>query len=301
MREGVQAYVDDVLKTKEKLDKTAILQIEHRVTMPAIHKDNWGTLDAVIYHRSAATIYLWDFKWGHGFVEVFENWQEIDYLAGVLNELGDDKPDYDVVFRIAQPRSYHKDGSIREWRVKASDLSERFRHLNAKAHEALSNDPTAEVGEHCKHCEGRRACKALQAAALDAVDRSTDATPFDLPPSALGRELAVLHRAIKLMESRVSGLEAQALAEIRGGKPVPGWGIEHSQGREFWNKPEAEILAIGEMFGVRLDKGVALITPNAARKLGVDPSVVELYASRNTGAAKLVQIDTTDARKAFGG
>jgi len=78
-------------------------------------------------------------------------------------------------------------------------------------------------------------------------------------------------------------------------------GIEHSRGREFWNKPEAEILAIGEMFGVKLDKGVALITPNAARKLGVDPSVVELYASRNTGAAKLVQIDTTDARKAFGG
>jgi hypothetical protein len=301
MREGVPTYVEDVLKTHAVYGERKTLVVEHQVKCPSVHADNWGTTDAALYDQETATIHIWDFKWGHGFVEVFENWQLLDYLAGVLDELKEDRPEYKIILRIVQPRSYHKDGPIREWKLTSTQAREYTRHLNSAAHEARGNNPATRPGLHCTHCLARHACKALQATDLDIVDRSSDATPLDLPPAALGKELSALRRARALLDARISGLESQAEAEIRKGVSVPGWTIEHTTGREQWARSDEEILLLGEMLGIKLDAGVKLVTPNQARKLGLDETMCREYSERRAGAAKLVPVSTVAARKAFAG
>ena len=67
-------------------------KIEERVAIPAVHANNWGTPDTWIFGHNAtsgrARLVVIDYKFGHEFVEVFENWQLVDYLFGILQELG---------------------------------------------------------------------------------------------------------------------------------------------------------------------------------------------------------------------
>ena len=72
-------------------------------------------------------------------------------------------------------------------------------------------------------------------------------------------------------------------------------------GREVWNKPTAEVLALGELMGFNLAKPAAVITPNQAVKLGLDEKIVKTYAIRPKGEMKLAQDDGSLARKIFGG
>ena len=106
--------------------------------------------------------------------------------------------------------------------------------------------------------------------------------------------------ARQLLESRITGLEAQIEAGLAGGVSIPGWSIERAPGREDWVKPVSEALVLGDLCGVTLAKPGA-ITPAQARKAGVPADLVAAYAARKPGTAKLIQISTDDARRAFGG
>ena len=280
--------------------------IEERLSMRDIHPDMWGTVDAVSVHAKAdrpgpPVLRVYDLKYGWGIVNDFENWQLVAYAAGAFEKLNVDRvADWSIELHIIQPRPYHREGPYRKWALSYPHLSNLLRHLRAQAEEAMSNDPIARPGPYCKHCTARHACKALQGAALDTIEQASDSTPVELPPAALGSELARLVWARQLLESRITGLEAQIEAGLAGGVSIPGWSIERAPGREDWVKPVSEVLMLGDLCGVTLAKPGA-ITPAQARKAGVPADLVAAYAARKPGTAKLIQISTDDARRAFGG
>jgi hypothetical protein len=88
------------------------------------------------------------------------------------------------------------------------------------------------------------------------------------------------------------------LSTIRAGRRVPGFGLVSGQAREQWTKDAAEVIALGEAFGVNLRKN-ALITPKQARDAGVDAETVKAYSTRPAGALKLEQIDDATLRRTF--
>ena len=45
---------------------------EFRVDCPSVHEDSFGTADVVLYIPNAG-LYIWDYKFGYGIVEAFEN------------------------------------------------------------------------------------------------------------------------------------------------------------------------------------------------------------------------------------
>lgn len=290
MREYVEGYVQFI---RTEAGPNLTLAIEERIEVPAVHPECYGTPDAT--WTTNRVLHLADFKYGHGYVDAFENWQMLAYAARDLPD------DWVVSIVIYQPRSYHRDGPVRRWRVLAGDLEGYVRSLRASAHEALGNNPATVVGPHCKHCPARHACKALQASALDAVESLSDATPVELPPAALSYELKLLRRASDDISARLAGLEAQAMSAIQGGALVPGWAIEHTAGREEWTVPPAQVFSLGVIAGVSLAKDPQPITPAQARKAGIDASMVAQFCQRKPGAAKLVPLDVNAARKAFGG
>ena len=58
-------------------------------------------------------------------------------------------------------------------------------------------------------------------------------------------------------------------------------------------------MALGNLFGKQLGK-LEPITPKQARDLGVPAEMVRAMSTRKTSEAKLVEVNTTAARKVFG-
>lgn len=274
--------------------------IEKRIRIPFVHEHNWGTPDDYVFDDSGFNLTIMDFKYGHDHVDVFENWQLINYSAGLTGALnGLDDQHTTVNFCIVQPRSYQTGGPVKWWTVKASDLRPYYNKLQTAAAKVFAPDPKATVGPQCKHCPGRHACNSLQSAAMQIADVSMAGVPIDMPPAALGLELRNLKRAASLLNARISGLESQAEAMLRRGDRVPFFALQQEYGRLRWTLPNDAIFAIGDSLGVDLRKPNEPITPTQAKKV-IDDSVIKVYSERPLGSAQLTQVDDTTARKVFG-
>lgn len=304
MIEGAEDVLRKVHQLCEQYGEQPVMYVEQRMAAPRIHPTQcWGTPDLVLWFPIARVLVVLDYKFGHGWVEVFENWQLIAYVVAALHLLGiDGLGEQSVTARniIAQPRSYHPDGPIREWLVNAAALRPLINRYAAAAEEALGPNPKTRVNPECQHCRARHACPALQAHALRSIDRAREATPFDLPPQALGIELADLRRAIKALQARETGLATQIESMIKAGQRVPFWDIDRKPGKRVWNISAAEVLALGVVSGKSLAQPVEPVTPTQAidRKL-LDPVIVESIAPRVT-KVELVLRDDDSARKVFG-
>lgn len=295
------SWVRDVLRKHH--GEEAQLFVEYRVYARRIHQHCWGTLDIAVWFANSRMLYLPDFKFGYGHVEVFENPQLLCYLAGMLDALQIDglaEQHTRVTLGIIQPRSYHRDGAVRTWDVTASDVRALVNKLASAYAEAFGPAPTLNVGPECEHCSARHACPQLQAAGLRAMDRSRQAVPLDLPPAAAALELAKVEDAIAALEARKTGLAGQVRSQIERGERVPFWAIVSEPGRLTWTKPAQEVLALGTLLGVDLAKPVDVITPTQAKDKGLDPSILSTYAARPNKPPALVRQDDTEARRIFG-
>lgn len=274
--------------------------VEQRVAIPRVHPQSWGTPDYWIRTPGPHGLVVLDFKFGHRYVPAVENAQMVEYLAGITDDGTNDlMNDYPITAVIAQPRCYSGGGSIREWRTTRTGLRALINVSSTAAHEALGANPRARVGDECRDCRARHACPALQRAALSAMDEARHVVPLELPPAALSLELRMARRAQTLLEARVTGLEQQATVALKRGVAVPGWRVEHSAGREAWTVPADQVIAMGAMMGVDVAKPAAPITPEQARKAGLDPDVVAAVSKRPPGGAKLVEDDQAALKAIF--
>ena len=303
--EGARMYAEDVAAV---MHSTRVfggpgLLIEQRVHASRVHAESWGTPDCALYDKEAHALYLWDYKFGHGPVEVVENWQLLTYAQGVIERLFGDKAGLldgklRIVLRIVQPRAIHRDGPIRQWALDDGLLRGYVNTLADVEAAALGDNPPTRVGPMCKYCNARHACATLQAAAWQAVELSGTATPAELDGPGMSVEIRQLRAAKAVLEARLSGVEAQAEQTIREGKPVPGWALEGQRGRERWTVEPDELFAIGDMMQVDL-RNVSPCTPKQAIKRGIDASVIKEYSDTPQTGVKLVESTKTAAHAAF--
>lgn len=307
MLEGADIYVEEVGRAYASLRSVSHYNVEQRVAIPSIHPANWGTPDTWLFGHNAtsgrARLVVLDYKFGHEFVEVFENWQLVDYTSGILDALGiDGGADelVDVEFVVVQPRSYHKDGTVRRWTTQAANLRALWNKLRGAAEAAHMATPVARPApKACKHCPGRHSCEALQREAYAAMDVAGMSTPVEMTADAMGLELRMLQRAQKLLEARASGLAEQLEHALASGTASPYFVLAPGESKLVWVKPAAEVLALGSLAGVDLAKPAEPVTPTQAKKL-LDPALVAMYSDRTRPALKLTPVDTVGARKVFG-
>lgn len=308
MVEGAELYAEDIAHELESFGlKPKDGQIEQPLVMPNIHPQSWGTPDFWIAVRTSTGwhIFLYDYKFGFRIVEVFENWQLVEYIAGILlqvvgHNVGQADQHVRVTAKIVQPRAPHRNGPIRSWTFTASDIRGHINIASMAASEALGPTAKFRVGPECTDCRARRACETLQRAALTACDIASQGQPFDLPPHALALEYRTLKRYSALMEARISGLEEQALALARAGTSLPGLRVEHGAGRETWTVPAATVIQIGQALGVNIAKPPEPLTPKQAVKAGLSEAVLAGITTTPRGAARLVEDDGSLARRVFG-
>lgn len=306
MLDGAELYCAVVTEEYAKCGAVSHYRIETRVQIPEVHANNWGTPDTWIFGHNATTgrarLAVIDYKFGHDFIEVFENMQLVDYVCGILTELeidGTADQLLDVEFVVVQPRSYGRGGPVRRWSTRASNLRALFNRLRSAAEDAHAPEPKATPSpDACKHCPGRHACEALQRQGYALPTLAGMSTPIDLPPDAMGLELKMLESAIALAQARASGLAEQLEHSLARGERNRHYELSSTPGRLGWNRPDYEVLALGSLLGADLAKPAEPITPTQAMKK-IDPAMVEAFASRPAGALKLSPISTVSSRKAF--
>lgn len=302
------------------------LRLEDPVAIPRIHPtlcygtpDAWRFFPEYVFPESVRLanprlpakpiklLRVSDYKFGHRFVEVFDNPQLSAYATGVMERLGitDNDPDLWVELMIVQPRSYHREGPVRVWRMEAIDLRPLINQAWNMVQQALLPEPPANTNTHCIDCTARHVCKTLQYAAHAFIDFSTHGEVVELPPEAMGQELVILEEAIKRMEARLTGLKAQAQAYLEQGKPVAFYHMEQGQSRMIYRDDVdvSEVIGMGDLFGIDLRKPQTkkelLVTPRQAIDLGIEEAIIKKYAHRPPAAFKLARDNTITARKVF--
>lgn len=287
MVEGAELYVDTVCSMRHCSNG----DVEQPVQCPSIHPECYGTPDFA-YGPRDGILRIIDYKFGHRYVDVFENWQLLAYAAGRMKSL---LPTVEVVLQIVQPRSYHRDGPVRTWTIKGHELFNYAKRLNDACRAAESPDAACTVGAHCYQCPARHVCEVLQRAELSALDLAGSTAPLNLTVGAKALRLRMVRRAAMLLEQIDGGLTEDLSASVRSGTHVPGWSLQSSAGREQWTAEPAEVIALGTALGVDVSKP-GLITPNQARKAGMPDEVVSAYSARAAGSLKLVETDEALAR-----
>jgi hypothetical protein len=273
--------------------------VEQPIDCSTIVPGMWGTPDAWAYSPTTRTIYIADLKYGFRFVEVWENWQMVCYVAALLVLLQLIDTETWVEFTIVQPRSGHRDGTTRTWRVNASDLRAQINILRGAAADAMKPTPLCTPNPGCTDCPARHACVALQNSALRALETSYEGVPLELSPAAIGDELRRLKEAEKRIEARITGLTQQAESLIRNGTVVPWWSLEPTYARERWRDgTEAQVLSIAKFYGTDVAKPLMPISPAQARKKLPD-SVVAVFAHKPSTGVRLTKLDPFAAKKKF--
>jgi len=302
------------------------LRLENGVAIPRVHNTECaGTPDGFIFYpqyvfpldvraadpslptRAIKLLRVGDYKYGHRFVEVFENYQLGSYASGVMNllQLTDNDPDLWLELVLVQPRCYHREGPVRVWRIQAHMLRAILNIAHGAAERALMPNPEARTNEHCIDCKARHVCKTLQFATQTFIDFSSSAELVEMPAEAMGQELMLIDEAITRLEARRTGLAAQAEALLRQGKPVAFYHMEQGQSRMVYKDDVDvdEVVGLGELLGIDLRKPQTkkemLITPKQAIDIGVDPEVMKKYAHRPPAALKLARDNSITARKVF--
>lgn len=283
---------------------------EQSVAIRGIHPHCHGTPDARRVEPKRMRVF--DYKYGHRFVEVFNLWQLVAYALGVIEtELGGTCPD-EVEFIVVQPRSYSPHGPVRSWKYAPGEFRELVAQMHKAAHAAVSvsgvphPNSTATTGPECRDCKARHECTLFQSVAAKLVDEAGRTERFNLPPAQLGAELSYLDEALDRLKARRDGLAIQAEDHVRNGRPVQGYAMEAGRAIERWREDASveEVTMFGSTFGVALCADVKLITPTQARaalkRRKLPPELLDAYSQRPNGALSLTRVDNIKARKAFG-
>lgn len=302
MVEGAELFVETVQAQCAGLP----IYVEQRVAIPRVHAQCYGTPDLWAFDRARMILHVLDYKFGHGFVDEFENDQGVCYTDGIVDVIAAmlkcSPAELDQVltvnFTIVQPRCFQKGAPVRTWTFRASDIRAHVNILHAAAERALAPNPTATTNAECRNCTGRAHCPALQQGGYVDAEYSAHSSPVELSPAAASLELKMLEHALQRLKARVTGLEEVVTAQARSGARVPYHKLESSPGRRHWTVPADQIAAMGLMMGKDLNVP-KVVTPNQAAKLGIDASVIAMYSSSHAGAVKLVAENPADARRVF--
>lgn len=274
------------------------LHVEEPCPVPGY--DNWYCIpDAWVYVPDARVLRIFEGKFGHRIVDVIENWQMLIEAFAVI-ETHNLCPDI-IELVVVQPRCFTSEGTVRKWAITYDELRVYRQQVNDTVLRVLDAAPLCTSGPHCLDCSARAHCDVLQQQGYAGMDYVASLQTHNLTGHALGVELSLLERAQEMIKMRLSGLEEQALHEIKQGQHVTFYSAKTTYGRKRWKKdvPVEQVIMMGSLLGQDLKKAVELDTPAQCIKKGIDPSVVEQYAETPVTGVKLERVNERAIRSVF--
>jgi hypothetical protein len=276
-------------------------RVEELLRAVRIHPECGGTPDAYGHSLFEQLIEVADCKGGFGVVEVWPNSQLIGYLAAILDANPTwEQPNTRVRFTIIQPRAFHPDGPVRSVTVPLSQVYPYIEELRQAAHKAMGETAPAVAGPQCDNCSARVICGVAHRAGMRALEVSGEPVVHSLTPEAVDYEMLRIEEAARMLQARLTGLQAQAAHMIRNGRNLPHYAMQSKAGKLDWIDDDAmrSAIAMGDLYGKDLRKPQVAITPTQAAAV-IPKELLETYARRSKGAAKLVKFDSKSVSAAF--
>lgn len=291
-------YFNEVWGYCNSHDCTQGLHVEEVCPVPG-YGDWYCIPDAWVYVPEGKVLRVWDAKFGHRIVDPFENWQLLIEAFSICEQF-QTPPDI-IELVIVQPRGFTSDGTVRKWALTYDELCAYRQQVNETMPRVLDTAPMCTPGPHCLDCSARAHCDTLKQQSYAGIDYVTSLQTHNLSGHALGVELRLLQRAQEMIKMRLSGLEEQALHEIKQGQHVTFYNAKTTYGRKRWKKdvPVDQVIFMAELQGVDVRKPQELDTPAQCVKKGIDPSVVEQYAETPVTGVKLEQVDERAIKNVF--
>lgn len=274
------------------------LHVEEVCPVPG-YGDWYCIPDAWVYVPEVKVLRVWDAKFGHRIVDPFENWQLLIEAFSICEQF--QSPPGIIELVIVQPRGFTGEGTVRKWALTYDELCAYRQQVNETILRVLDATPMCTSGPHCLDCSARAHCDTLKQQSYAGVDYVQSLQTHNLSGHALGVELRLLQRAQEMIKMRISGLEEQALHEIKQGQHVTFYSAKTTYGRKRWKKdvPVDQVIMMGDLLGQNLRKPQELDTPAQCVKKGIDPSVIEQYAETPVTGVKLEQVDERSIRSVF--
>lgn len=303
MADAVQVYLDAIREQHPDRDQ-GNSWVEWRFHCPNIHEKFFGTADFVYFAPASGEVdrdpigvlHVWDFKYGAGIVvEVEKNVQCMYYAAGALEDLELWMQVDEIVLHIAQPRAFHGDGPIREWRISTDDLLTWLEDELIPAMDRAGTATETTSGEHCRFCPVRRyACPQLLKDATEAEDFMKTIEQKGGAEKLTNEEVARFLDLLDVMKIAGKAAAETAVARLQNGQEIAGRKLVKSKANREW-KDDAEP-AITEKFGKQAYTEPALKSPAQIDKLPEGTSMTARYAFKpDTGYTLAKGADTRAA------
>lgn len=296
--EAAREYYNDVWGycNKHGIPRTE-LHVEETLSLSHWIEDWFAIPDCWFYIEEQKHLVLYDAKFGHSLVEVFEHWPMLIYAAGLLQKI----PFETLELRIVQPRGFHSEGTVRKWLLGTDELADYQQQIRHALVAVRSDSPICTPGPQCKNCTARAHCDALQRTGYENIDYVMQLQTHTLSGHSLGVELKLLQRAQEMIKMRLSGLEEQALHEIKQGQHVTFYSAKPTYGRKRFRKdiPIEQLIMLGDLSGVDIRKPVEVDTPAQCIKKGIDAAVIEQYAETPLTGVKLEVTDEKSIKNIF--
>lgn len=269
--------------------------IEHETNIKTEKWEVRGRVDHIEYRTDLHdTLIVRDYKNGWGIVEPKQNWTLISHAISFVmqNMICPDE----ISFMIYQPKASHPEGPVRTWTIGYAELLELYNQLN----QAMSN-PSNQLatGEHCHRCPSMANCPANRIALCNAVDIAEEAFNADVNNDELKYILDNIKRASDIISQSEQAYKDLAMHRLKQGERIPFYNLDKSYGHTTWNKgvtPEF----IEMLSGINCTES-KLVTPAAAKRLGVSEDIVKSITERPQNSFKLVRVDKSEkAEKLFG-
>ena len=243
---GVQMYLDLVRSEAKKMGCKIL--VEKRVKLTKVHKDIWGTADAILIKPKKKKLKVVDLKYGRGVVEAEENGQGLTYATGAMIMFDENKEIEEIEMIIVQPRVTDP---IKRWTVDRQYMQTFAKQLRADA--LATEDPNAPrvPGEkQCQWCQHKPHCPEVQTFALDkAMIDFDDDGDLEIPDVAeMGiNSVAEVMQWVPLLQGYISAIQSRALHLLEEGKKVEGFKLVDKVGRRSWEDGTEACAALEEM------------------------------------------------------
>lgn len=244
--ESVQDALDHVQELIDAYAPDLRVYLETRFIFPTNENDDCGgTSDVTIFVPDLDMMVIADYKHGSGVsVDVTDNSQLKFYAVGSRQELrrqgmcNSGRTIYRLM--ILQPRSFHRDGAMREWTCNDDTLDTFVGEVNFAISKTKESIPLIVPGRWCRFCPAISACPEAEQQRMRSV-LPTYVDMSGLQSSGLPNpvELSV-DRIAQILSMRdmvrewLDAVAAQALALARQGVAIPGKKVVLAQARSKW-------------------------------------------------------------------
>lgn len=246
-----------------------------------------GRCDHLMYSAVRNDLTIDDLKYGFRLVEPDMNWTLISHAVAWC--LANNHWPHMVHLRIHQPRPHHHDGKLRTWSITGVDLYRLYERI-LRTLAAPSQTLTTGVS-WCAKCTALPTCPAARAAAMNAIDATSERFDDTVDNDALAQELLNLETASETIKARHKALQELATSRIRLGQVVGDYGFDTQYAHRRWRNA-MKASTIRAITGIDVSEpSDDPCTPAEAERRGMSSDVVATLTERPVIGTKLTRMD----------